>query len=117
MLETRSDLLEHIRLGEDSFLESKVDETPVARAVLADLDEPLWRRFAPAQTGDRPEVLLDKLAMVGRDEQEASMPSWLWDARIGGGPTNEWSGETTREWGRPIRRPGDRVSAHPSSVG
>jgi len=75
MLETRSDLLEHIRLGEDRFLESKVDETPVARAVLADLDEPLWRRFAPAQTGDRPEVLLDKLAMAGRDEQDVWRPT------------------------------------------
>lgn len=47
----------------------RFDETPVPRATLADLDEALWRRFAPAHSSDAPEILLGKLAMVARDEQ------------------------------------------------
>lgn len=47
----------------------RFDEMPVARATLADLDEVLWRRFAPAQSADAPEILLGKLAMAARDEQ------------------------------------------------
>jgi len=48
----------------------RFDETPVARATLADLDERLWRRFAPARSTDTPEILLGKLAMAAYDEQE-----------------------------------------------
>ncbi len=45
------------------------DETPVPRATLGDLNEALWRRFAPQRSGDAPEVLMSKLAMAARDEQ------------------------------------------------
>lgn len=47
----------------------RFDETPVSSAQLADLDEALWRRFAPASSTDLPEILLGKLAMAARDEQ------------------------------------------------
>lgn len=47
----------------------RFDETPVPRATLADLEEALWRRFAPARSSDTPEILLGKLAMAARDEQ------------------------------------------------
>ena len=53
----------------------RFDETPVPRATLADLDEPLWRRFAPAQSTDAPEVLLSKLAMAAQDEQGVWRPT------------------------------------------
>ena len=53
----------------------RFDETPVPRATLADLDEILWRRFAPGRSTEEPEVLLSKLAMVARDEQGAWRPS------------------------------------------
>lgn len=46
----------------------RFDETPVPRAALGDLNETLWRRFAPQRSGDAPEVLLSKLAMAARDE-------------------------------------------------
>lgn len=53
----------------------RFDETPVPRAVLTDLDEALWRRFAPAQSADAPEVLLGKLAMAAQDEQQTWRPT------------------------------------------
>lgn len=53
----------------------RFDETPVPRAVLTDLDEVLWRRFAPAQSADAPEVLLSKLAMAAQDEQDVWRPT------------------------------------------
>lgn len=53
----------------------RFDEMPVPRATLADLDESLWRRFAPAQSADAPEVLLSKLAIVGQDDQGVWRPT------------------------------------------
>lgn len=47
----------------------RFDETPVSQAALTDLDEGLWRRFAPAQSGDISEVLLNKLAMAAQDDR------------------------------------------------
>lgn len=46
----------------------RFDETPVLRASMADLDEALWRRFAPENSSDEPEVMLSKLAMAARDD-------------------------------------------------
>lgn len=42
----------------------RFDETPVSQATLADLDEPLWRRFGTPRLTDTPEQLLAKLAMA-----------------------------------------------------
>lgn len=53
----------------------RFDETPVPRATLADLDEQLWRRFAPKQSTDAPEVLMAKLAMAAQDEQGVWRPT------------------------------------------
>ena len=53
----------------------RFDETPVPRAVLDDLDEGLWQRFAPAATSDAPETLLSKLAMAARDDQGIWRPT------------------------------------------
>lgn len=53
----------------------RFDETPVSRATLADLDEVLWRRFAPIRNTDTPEILLGKLAMAARDEQDEWQPT------------------------------------------
>ncbi|MDM7457349.1 MAG: ATP-binding protein [Tepidimonas sp.] len=53
----------------------RFDETPVPRATLADLDELLWRRFAPTQSADAPEVLLSKLAMAAQNDQGAWCPT------------------------------------------
>ena len=53
----------------------RFDETAVPSAVLADLDEVLWRRFAPAASADAPEILLGKLAMAVRDEHGAWRPT------------------------------------------
>lgn len=53
----------------------RFDETPVSRATLADLDEVLWRRFAPIRSTDTPEILLGKLAMAARDEQDEWQPT------------------------------------------
>ncbi|GHU27199.1 ATPase AAA [Betaproteobacteria bacterium] len=47
----------------------RFDETPVPRATLDDLEESLWRRFAPVRSTDAAETLLGKLAMAARDEQ------------------------------------------------
>ncbi len=47
----------------------RFDETPVPRAALGDLDDVLWRRFAPLQRGEAPEILLSKLAMAARDDE------------------------------------------------
>jgi len=53
----------------------RFDETPVPQATLADLDEALWRRFAPENTADPPNVLLSKLAMAAQDEQGLWRPT------------------------------------------
>ncbi len=45
----------------------RFDETPVLRATLDDLSEPLWRRFAPQQSSDTDKTLLAKLAMAAED--------------------------------------------------
>lgn len=46
----------------------RFDETPVGAATLDDLDPALWQRFVPPDSGNEREVLLGKLAMIGRDE-------------------------------------------------
>jgi len=53
----------------------RFDETPVPRASLSDLDEVLWRRFAPAESSDSPETILSKLAMAARDDQGTWRPT------------------------------------------
>lgn len=53
----------------------RFDETPVVRASLTELDEALWRRFAPAISSDAPETLLSKLAMVARDDEGQWRPT------------------------------------------
>lgn len=53
----------------------RFDELPVPRATLSDLDEILWRRFAPAASTDPAEVLLAKLAMAAQDDQGVWRPS------------------------------------------
>jgi predicted HTH transcriptional regulator len=53
----------------------RFDETPVPRADLADLDELLWRRFAPVAAGDAPEIMLSKLAMAAQDDQGTWRPT------------------------------------------
>jgi predicted HTH transcriptional regulator len=53
----------------------RFDETPVPRATLTDLDEGLWRRFAPMHSADTPEVLLGKLGMAALDEQGTWRPT------------------------------------------
>ncbi|MFT3821996.1 MAG: ATP-binding protein [Rubrivivax sp.] len=46
----------------------RFDETPVAAATLADLDEALWRRFAPRMDDEPAKRLLSKLAMAAEDD-------------------------------------------------
>ena len=46
----------------------RFDETPVLTASLADLKEPLWRRFSPLQMTDPGHVLLQKLGMAAQDD-------------------------------------------------
>ena len=53
----------------------RFDESIVHRATLDDLDEALWRRFAPADSADAPEILLSKLSMAGKDEEGSWRPS------------------------------------------
>lgn len=53
----------------------RFDETPVPGATLADMDEMLWRRFAPADNNDAPDVLLNKLAMIRQDELGEQRPT------------------------------------------
>lgn len=53
----------------------RFDETPVPRASMEDLNEALWRRFAPAHSADEPYVLLGKLAMAAQDEAEVWRPT------------------------------------------
>ncbi|MCE8012938.1 ATP-binding protein [Billgrantia desiderata] len=53
----------------------RFDETPVPRATLADLDVALWQRFVPQRHHSTPEVVLDKLAIATRDEQEQWRPT------------------------------------------
>lgn len=51
------------------------DETPVPRASMDDLDAALWQRFAPAYSGNAPEVMLSKLAMAARDDAGVWRPT------------------------------------------
>ncbi|MFC4259616.1 ATP-binding protein [Marinobacter lacisalsi] len=53
----------------------RFDETPVAKASLQELDEPLWRRFTPANAKEDPEHLLSKLAMASRDDAGVWRPT------------------------------------------
>lgn len=53
----------------------RFDETTVYQATLNDLDEALWRRFAPAQSPDTPEILLGKRAMAAQDDQGVWRPT------------------------------------------
>ena len=53
----------------------RFDETLVHRATLDDLDEPLWRRFAPADSTDAPETLLSRLCMAEKDEDDTWRPT------------------------------------------
>ena len=53
----------------------RFDETTVFAAALSDLDEALWRRFAPARTEETPERLLSKLAMASQDDAGAWRPT------------------------------------------
>lgn len=53
----------------------RFDETPVPRATLAELDEALWRRFAPSAGAEPAELLLSKLAMAARDETGTWRPT------------------------------------------
>lgn len=53
----------------------RFDETPVPRSTLTDLNETLWRRFAPSQSADAPDILLSKLAMAAQDEQGVWRPT------------------------------------------
>ena len=45
----------------------RFDEQPVPNAILADLSEPLWQRFATARTRDNRDELLPKLGMASID--------------------------------------------------
>lgn len=53
----------------------RFDETPVPRATMTDLDEPLWKRFVPSQHHGAPETVLDKLAMAAQDDQDVWRPT------------------------------------------
>ncbi|MCK6571521.1 putative DNA binding domain-containing protein [Myxococcota bacterium] len=53
----------------------RFDETPVVSAALDDLDDGLWRRFAPTTTSDDTATLLGKLAMAGLDENGTWRPT------------------------------------------
>lgn len=53
----------------------RFDETPVTKALMADLDEVLWKRFVPSQHHKAPETVLDKLAMAARDDQDVWRPT------------------------------------------
>jgi len=58
----------------------RFDETPVAAANLVDLEAALWRRFAPVQSRDTPEVLLSKLGMAARSDG----PDDVWQPTVAG---------------------------------
>lgn len=53
----------------------RFDETPVAKVEMTDLDETLWKRLVPSQQYSAPPTMLDKLAMVARDDQEVWRPT------------------------------------------
>ena len=53
----------------------RFDETPVAQATLDELDEKLWRRFAPSTTHEPAEHLLAKLAMAVQDDAGVWRPT------------------------------------------
>ncbi|CAN5436708.1 hypothetical protein BH11PSE9_BH11PSE9_05760 [soil metagenome] len=80
MFDKLADLLEKIRLGEDSSIERQAriirfDEQPVPGATLDDLVDGLWQRFASSRIRDSREVLLDKLAMVRPDADGTIRPT------------------------------------------
>lgn len=53
----------------------RFDEMLVPTATFADLDEVLWRRFAPTRSTDAPQMLLRKLAMAVQDENGVWRPT------------------------------------------
>jgi len=53
----------------------RFDETPVPRATLTELDEPLWRRFGTPRSIDTPEQLLAKLAMASQEDTSTWRPT------------------------------------------
>ena len=53
----------------------RFDETPVPRATLDDLDDALWRRFAPEGFTDAPHTMLGKLAMAAQGEDGQWRPT------------------------------------------
>lgn len=53
----------------------RFDETPVSRANMDDLSEPLWRRFALRNTPDDDATHLKKLAMAREDETGVLRPT------------------------------------------
>jgi ATP-dependent DNA helicase RecG len=53
----------------------RFDETPVPQATLSDLTDALWRRFAPTDSAEAPELLLGKLAMAAQDDGEVWRPT------------------------------------------
>ncbi|MBN2801410.1 MAG: putative DNA binding domain-containing protein [Deltaproteobacteria bacterium] len=53
----------------------RFDETPVPHATLEELDEGLWRRFAPAARGEASEITQGKLALAGLDESGRWRPT------------------------------------------
>lgn len=53
----------------------RFDEQPVPDAVLEDLSEPLWQRFASQRIEESREALLDKLAMARQDNDGKLRPT------------------------------------------
>ena len=53
----------------------RFDESPVQSAILEDLSESLWKRFAPNNNLETKESLLSKLGMATRDIQEEWRPT------------------------------------------
>lgn len=54
----------------------RFDEQIVPGASIADLEDKLWRRFAPRQTDtEQPEAVLDKLGLARADESETWRPT------------------------------------------
>jgi predicted HTH transcriptional regulator len=81
MFDSKEDLLEKIRLGEDSLFELKAvrlagfDEQVVASATLDDLDSTLWERFRTARSGEDREEFLAKQGLARRDEDGTLRPT------------------------------------------
>lgn len=53
----------------------RYDEQAVPRATLSDLTPALWERFRTERTQDTPEILLQKLGMLTRDEDGTMRPT------------------------------------------